>query len=73
MELYFPHDPDNEIPDELVEPEPPVVEAPKSKKGKRGKSGKKWFWRFWQKEYFATFYMNNIEQHMIQEKAKPFL
>ena len=42
MELYFPHDPDNEIPDDLVEPEPPVVEvAPKSKKGKRGKSGKK--------------------------------
>ena len=36
MELYFPHDPANELPDELVE-ETPAAEEPKKKsaKGKR--------------------------------------
>lgn len=48
MELYFPHDPENELPDELVEEEPPAEEpkkkTKKSAKGKRksakGKSKK---------------------------------
>lgn len=40
MELYFPHDPYNEIPDDLVEPEPVVVEVVKKKKGKKPKSAK---------------------------------
>lgn len=43
MELYFPHDPSNEIPDDLVEPEPvviPVVKKTKKGKGKNKKSSR---------------------------------
>lgn len=40
MELYFPHDPENELPDELVEEEP-IVEEPKKKAKKKSAKGKR--------------------------------